>query len=71
MSARAANLGRGVDPEDTQAVVSRERCDARLMCGANDRLVQILGFGVSSQDIQTDSHCGEEFLAIVDGPFLQ
>lgn len=71
MSACAADLADWIDPKDTQVVISRDRRDTRFICGADDRLVQVLGFGFSGKDLQTGSHRREEFLTIVGGPFLQ
>lgn len=65
------DLGNRIDPEDTQAVISRDRSNTRFICSADDCLVQVLGFGISGKDLQTDSHRREEFLAIVGGPFIQ
>jgi hypothetical protein len=33
--------------------------------------MQYLGLGISGKNLQTGSHRREEFLTIVDGPFLQ
>ena len=71
MSACAADLASWIDPEDTQAVIGRDRCNTCFICGADDRLVQVLGSGLSGKHLQTDSHRREEFLPIVGGPFLQ
>lgn len=60
-----------IDPEDTQAAIGGDCRDTTFMRGADDRLVQVLGFAVSEEDLQTRPHRREEFLTVVGGPFVQ